>query len=329
MTAPVFIPTLDRFQHFVNCVESLSQCSYACETDLIISIDYPPSEKYIYGWKLINDYVNKIEGFKNIKIFRHKRNLGAVGNWRFCVEYCQNNYLFYIGSEDDNIFSLCFLEYMNYMLDRYSDDSSIVSVSGYNHVPFYDQGEYTHYKSIDNGSWGVGYWSNKEKNIKSLLYDDLFFENVLSSYFKGGKIIRTYPMLYLMLYYMLTEHDSCGDVKRTILNIFNKTYQIKPSISLVRNCGNDGSGIHCSIDNRLLLQNISGENRFDIGIGLGPWNTFRNKNSLYQQCLPIDEYERNKLIKTINNLYNKQANPIYKIKKQLKCLIFNDESTCL
>lgn len=41
---PVIIPTLNRFEHFKNCVESLANCTYAPETELIIGLDFPPAE---------------------------------------------------------------------------------------------------------------------------------------------------------------------------------------------------------------------------------------------------------------------------------------------
>ena len=44
---PVVIPTLNRFDHFRNCVESLVRCTHADKTELIIGLDFPPYEKYI------------------------------------------------------------------------------------------------------------------------------------------------------------------------------------------------------------------------------------------------------------------------------------------
>ena len=60
---PVIIPTLNRYEHFKNCVESLSNNLYANETELVVGLDYPPSEKYIDGWKKIKDYIPSIKGF--------------------------------------------------------------------------------------------------------------------------------------------------------------------------------------------------------------------------------------------------------------------------
>lgn len=42
---PVLIPTLNRFQHFKECVESLAVCTHADKTELLIGLDYSPDKK--------------------------------------------------------------------------------------------------------------------------------------------------------------------------------------------------------------------------------------------------------------------------------------------
>lgn len=49
--APVIIPTLNRYDHFIKCLESLEKCSGAEYTEVFVALDFPPSNKYIEGWK--------------------------------------------------------------------------------------------------------------------------------------------------------------------------------------------------------------------------------------------------------------------------------------
>ena len=56
---PICIPTCNRYEHLKRCVESLSKCTLASETDLIISVDYPPSDKYVDGNEKIIDIAIK------------------------------------------------------------------------------------------------------------------------------------------------------------------------------------------------------------------------------------------------------------------------------
>lgn len=46
---PILIPTLDRYEHFKKCIESLAKNTHANKTELVIGLDYPPSEKYMDG----------------------------------------------------------------------------------------------------------------------------------------------------------------------------------------------------------------------------------------------------------------------------------------
>lgn len=55
--APILIPTLNRYEHIRRCVESLSRCTHADKTELVIGLDFPPSEKYIERWKRIDAYL--------------------------------------------------------------------------------------------------------------------------------------------------------------------------------------------------------------------------------------------------------------------------------
>ena len=55
--APVWIPTLNRFEHFKRCLESLERCTGADKTDVYVGLDYPPSDKYVEGWKKIDAYL--------------------------------------------------------------------------------------------------------------------------------------------------------------------------------------------------------------------------------------------------------------------------------
>ena len=307
---PVFIPTLNRYSHFKNCVESLARCTHADKTELVIGLDYPPSEKYVEGYNLIKVYIPTIIGFAKVTLFEHKKNLGPEGNWACLVNYCRSHYDAYIGSEDDNVFAPAFLDYMNRMLELYYNDDKILTVSGYNFVEAYNQGEYTYYLSKDNCAWGIGYWAHKENNTSQYLNNVSFYRRALYSRMKANKILNTYPALYAMLNSMYNSNSSWGDVKITVLNILCDKYQVKPAVSLVRNCGYDGSGIHCgNDDNGLGSQEISDSKTFDMGIGLGPAGTKRNRKALYNHSLPQMEAERKGALEHVLYIYRQNIWP--------------------
>src|SRR5574344_2091111 len=97
---PVLIPTLCRYDHFYRCVESLSKNTYADKTELVIGLDYPPSDKYREGYEKIKAYIPTIKGFRKVTVFEHDHNLGANDNFFFLRDYCLWKYDAYIITED-------------------------------------------------------------------------------------------------------------------------------------------------------------------------------------------------------------------------------------
>ena len=316
---PVFIPTLNRFVHFRECVESLANCTHADKTELVIGLDYPPSEKYVEGYKLIKNYIPSIQGFAKVTVFEHQENLGPCGNWDFLVRYCETNYDAYIGTEDDNIFAPAFLDYMNKALEFYYNDLNILTVGGYNTIAAYNQGECTCYLSMDNNAWGIGCWVHKEMKITKIFNDASYFKHIVHSSNEGLKIINTYPALYMMLNDMTKLNESWPDVKRTTINILFNKYQLRPAISLVRNCGYDGSGIHCggSDEFNLSSQPISNEMTFDIKNVQGSPNTKNNIKVLYYHTLSKDPQRRDAQLKKIFILYKTNTNKFFRYRGEL------------
>lgn len=255
---PVIIPTLSRYTHLRRCVESLARNTYASQTELIIGLDYPPSEKYVEGYQQVRAYLPTITGFKKVTIFERTENWGAVRNYTDLINYVCNTYDAFIATEDDNEFSPCFLDYMNLMLQHYKDDRRISTVSAYLPQELATgqclmANDQSILFSYDSNAWGFGTWRDRGTLDQWLVnaYD------VLHSYKKSWKSFITYPACFRMLIKMASERQVWADVIRTQWNIVNGTFQIRPAQSLARNWGNDGTGINCTIDESIAQQPIS------------------------------------------------------------------------
>lgn len=242
--APVIIPTLNRFEHFKRCIESLERCTWSENTDVYIGLDYPPAEKYVEGWKKIDEYLsNRTFKFNKTIVFRHEKNLGAGGNLRFLKSRIAKNYKCYIGTEDDNEFSPCFLDFMNQSLEKYKDDPNVGSVAGW--IP-----EHWYNKSCGNilftplfAAWGYGAWI--DKNISQAPSRE-YVVDILNSWKKSFKLMSFSIDLFTSLFWMIRINRIWGDIMRGAFNVIEHKYQIRPSVSMVRNWGYDGSGINCS-----------------------------------------------------------------------------------
>lgn len=247
--APVCIPTLNRFEHFKRCLESLELCTDADKTDLYVGLDYPPSEKYVEGWKKIDLYLREKEkhhGFKNLYVRRRDYNCGvgtvASNGWLLLHEIRKvtDRYIF---TEDDNEFSPNFLDYMNKALETFKDNPKIYGICGYNYYNLNMLGyDYEYYYSHEMSAWGWGSWFNKKC--------DTVRETVRKSDFLFN-IVKTVPFSLFMknnavLCYVLNNigFDYRGDANITYYQRINNMFCVFPSLSLVRNYGHDGSGLH-------------------------------------------------------------------------------------
>lgn len=260
--APVIIPTLNRYEHFKRCIESLELCTWADKTDVYIGLDYPPAEKYFGGWKKIDEYLRiKTLKFNKITVYRHEKNLGPIGNLRFLKKMIGSNYKCYIATEDDNEFSPCFLDFMNKILLKYENDANVTSVAGYTPHRWYNKSCGTVLLTHDFSAWGYGIWLDKKGAI---LPEKSYYTDIMNSWNKSLKLAFLSFRMFCGLFEMLYKNKIWGDTMRFTYNIMENKYQIRPTISIVKNWGNDGSGVNCRNLKQTYQQEISKSSFYDI-----------------------------------------------------------------
>lgn len=280
--APVLIITLNRYNHFKRCIESLVECTHAEKTDLYIALDYPLNESHWDGYNKIANYVNEIKDFKTVVIIKRDKNFGVLKNYFEAREEIFKKYNRIIFSEDDNIFSKDFLSFVNNGLNVYENRDDIFAISGYN-FPIVIPKEYKEdvYLWTGTSCWGFGTWKNKWEKV------DWSISNI-KIYIGKRKNVKSLNNVAEHLYYALQEIIKTGyltgDTIYSYHNLVNKMYTVYPTISRVRNNGHDGSGSHCSLKEIYANQKIyEGVNEaiMHVDIGTDPdiyktlWKYFR------------------------------------------------------
>lgn len=278
---PVIIPTLNRVEHLKRCIGSLQKCVLADKTEIYISVDYPPSEKYVDGWMKIKQFLqNGVDGFKRVNVFYQEDNLGAHDNFVYLTNKVSTKYDVWISSEDDNEFSPNYLTYINQAVEYMKSDDSIYSVCG--HLSFSDQkvldaisaDGYNCFRIQTLDAWGHAYLAERRERFREEICFD-YLKNILLDKTKRNKLKKQSRDLYrYCVFGMLGKIDSMlskdkseivtMDITAGIYMIMNDMYQIQPVISKVRNWGNDGSGIHCGIDASIQKQTIDDKNEFEL-----------------------------------------------------------------
>lgn len=245
--APVVIPTLNRFDHFKRCLESLERCTGADKTDVFVGLDYPPSDKYIDGWQKIDAYLREKEksnGFKNLYVHRRDHNCG-VGKVNSNASLLLNDVKKisdrYILSEDDNEFSPNFLEYINWGLNEYKNDNSIFAICGFKNLDTDDIRNNVYKLNTVFNAWGYGIWFDRKAKY-SRLYDhkvlmEFVQETKLTDIFTS-KVLRASSLLY-----QVANKTFHGDFLISLLPKDEK-WCVFPKVNKVRNWGWDGTGTH-------------------------------------------------------------------------------------
>lgn len=277
--APILIPTLNRFDHFKRCVESLSVCTHADKTSLFIALDYPSNDSHLLGYEKINNYLTSIKGFKDVIIIKRKVNFGPRENIIEARNAIYEKYDRVITSEDDNEFSPNFLDYINKGLDIFEDDKNVLAICGYK-FPFDvpPTFPYNYFYSKGFSGWGFGLWRDREiaryanqntiKEVNQYLHKP-WKAYQLNSYQYG---------LLLGLMNLVQSGKFAGDRMYCFHNLVKGTYSVFPTVSLVRNTGHDGTGVHSSkmefCNNPFINQPIDTNNNFTFDLN----NNYENKD---------------------------------------------------
>ena len=245
--APVIIPTLNRFEHFKRCLESLERCTDAENTDIYVGLDFPPADKYIDGWKKIDHYLQikeKKHGFKNLYVRRRKVNCG-IGNIKsnsiLLYEEVKQVSDRYILTEDDNEFSPDFLTYCNWGLEYFKDDDRIFAICGFNLIDTPDLKNNVYIYNDAYCAWGAAFLIERKERLQSL-YDFDKIKALVDSYPLSIVFKRQVVFASSMLYMIKTKHFLGDTIIQAIPE--NKKWCVFPKFSMVRNWGHDGSGLH-------------------------------------------------------------------------------------
>lgn len=266
--APVLIPTLNRYDHFKRCLESLERCTGADKTDVYVGLDFPPSEKYVEGWKKIDAYLavkEKNHGFKNLYVRRRSHNCGVGkpnSNVALLRKEIESTVDFFVSSEDDNEFSPNYLEYMNKALELYKDDPNVIKVSAYTPHIFTGMSSNSTFFGIDSPAYGWGTWTKKNRNI-AIDYE-VIKKELKSSFKRTWSLFRMYPALIYMAAHMVNAKRNFGDIRFSMHNLLYGTYTLMPTRSLVRNWGTDGSGLHSGVVKGIEKEEIQTESHFEL-----------------------------------------------------------------
>lgn len=264
--APVLVQVYTRQEHFVACIESLARCRGAEHTALYVCSDAGRDAAAQRIVDRIRRYCTTIRGFERVEVVAADSNLGAERAARQAFDIIFERYDRVIYTEDDNVFSPNFLEYMNRSLEYYKNNERVFSICGYCH-PFRIPSRYTAdvFTSHLAAAWGQGLWRDK--------FSSMDMTPPVGDYWRERK---KWPKRLSVNWSELMEDiyirgAHYGDVLMGYRCMMQDLVNIFPRVSLVRNNGNDNSGEHCLSNDKFSSQVIDdGSREFNFIDSLAP-----------------------------------------------------------
>ena len=254
--SPVSFFAFNRPHHTFKSLQALAQNNEAKETDLYVFIDGYRKNSEIHLIDSVEKVIKSFSSqFKSLTIKRSDINLSlGTSLYRGLNEVFKYSKSL-ICLEDDIVVSKYFLSYLNEALNIYSKNKNIWHINSYSH-PINYKTKYDCFFSKSMMAWGFATWKDRwTKFIEDPLARDPYF---LKEKF-DKKMIRELDFdLNRSINWFQVEDNASGKLNNTwaifwYCYIFlNNGLCLSPKVSLSKNIGHDGSGIHTSLNMKFL-----------------------------------------------------------------------------
>jgi hypothetical protein len=240
--APICLFTYNRLVETRLTIESL-KCNYlAMDSELTIFSDGPKNIDSIKAVQDVRNYLKTITGFKKVSIIESLNNKGLARSVIDGVTVLLDNYSSVIVIEDDLLTSPNFLTYMNKGLDFYESNAEVWSVSGFSFPMDYPQGyEFDAAFGVRASSWGWATWADRWGKVD---WDVSDYEVFIKDRKKQKEFNLGGSDLCKMLNDQMTGKINSWAIRFCYSQFKNKTFDVFPMISKVKNIGFSGEATH-------------------------------------------------------------------------------------
>lgn len=223
----------NRIDHLALSIESVVCNNLFGDFDYIIVVDYNPNEEIKRG---INQLKKLYSRYENISWVFRKTNLGARKNWLLSWEELAASYDFILSMEDDILLSSVSLEYcvgMESFLNANTEGLCLWRDERWSRLFEED----CHFSSFEFSAWG---WYARRGYILRIL-------EKMKSIDWLHQLKPQSRIEFLHLYKVMRYKFYWGD---RLISVYNRAYDkqfIHSSVSLSKNIGLDGTGVHSGV----------------------------------------------------------------------------------
>ncbi|WP_231458795.1 MULTISPECIES: glycosyltransferase [unclassified Pedobacter] len=242
--APIALFVYNRPQHTERTIKFLQENKLAAKSHLYIFSDGAKTKDEIDDVAKVRTIINKIDGFKSIKVIERKENAGLANSVISGVSQLIKDYGKVIVFEDDLVTSPHTLTYFNDALTLYEGEEKVMHIGAYMY-PINPEKLPQSFFFRAATSWGWATWERAwthfEPNIDNLISQ---FDKKKKSAFSIDNKMNFWKQ---MQEFKKGKNNSWAI--RWYASIFLKGgLTLNPSQSLVNNIGHDGSGVHSGIN---------------------------------------------------------------------------------
>lgn len=243
--APIALFVYNRPEHTRRTLSYLKKNLLADESRLYIFSDAAKNEDDKTKVEQVRQLLGSLDGFKAVKVIERKENLGLSRSIVSGVTQLVNEYGKVIVFEDDLLSSPYTLQYFDEALTRYEKEEKVMHIGAY----MYNLAD----KSLPQTfffraatSWGWATWARAWTHF-----------NPDADQLIGGfdaKMISRFSIEGTMNFWKQLQQFKAGKNDSWAIRWYASIFledglTLNPSLSLIHNIGNDGSGVHSNKEN--------------------------------------------------------------------------------
>jgi FkbM family methyltransferase len=240
--APIAVFCYNRSSHLLNLLQSLKTCPEIAGSQVYIFRDGPKSSTAAELEQIaqVDEVIDSFHQAGEVIIERSKSNKGLAESIKRGVSMLLEANDRVIVLEDDLLVSSGFLNYMNNVLNLYSDEESVMHVSGYM-FPVSIEGETVFYNYTS--CWGWGTWRRAWNKLE---WDCLVLKRKLLQKKKWDHFtLSGNNSNENQLNQNISGQKKTWAVRWNASVELNDGFCLHPTRSLVNNLGFDGTGENC------------------------------------------------------------------------------------
>lgn len=248
--APVALFVYNRPIHVEKVLKSLELNELSKQSKLFIFSDGPKKEmdkSQLEKILQVRSLVRSKNWCKEVVIIEAKENKGLSRSIIEGINYVLSIHGKIIILEDDLVTSKYFLKFMNDALNIFEDKDDVISICGYLYPVHYRFPKYFFQNDAD--CWGWATWKRGWKLFNengTELLNEIINRGLVSTFNKNN----SYPYFQMLEDQINGKNDSWA-IRWYASAFLNNKLTLYPGKSLVKNIGNDNSGVHCGKSNTL------------------------------------------------------------------------------